>query len=250
MVASTDKQQRSDDLARESSEGRKATRGAAAAVALNGKEAPEDLQVRLDRLTSQLEELSNRHESLREANEKLETLDKLKSNFLAVASHELRTPISIIKGYNRMLLDEACGPLSEDQRQLLTDCKDGCDRMIRMIDSMLDLSKIESGKLEMNLRYGDLGQLVSGMVRQMETIALREKVELKNQLAAGLPQTLFDAEKINQVLMNLLENAIKFTPAGGRVTVRVTCCRDGARGLRSSQTDRCRPHCSPWRRAH
>ena len=200
----------------------KAVKAVAAAAVLAG-ETQEEVRARLERLAAELEDLRGSYEALSEANEKLKTLDKLKSNFLAMASHELRTPISIIKGYNRMLLDEACGPLSDDQRQLLSECRDGCDRMIRMIDSMLDLSKIESRKLEMNLRYGDIGQVVKAMIRQMRTIARRGEVVLESDLPAGLPQTLFDAEKIDQVLMNLLENAIKFTPAGGRVCVRVEC---------------------------
>lgn len=205
----------------------KAARAAAVAAALSG-ELPEEVRAHLEHLSAELEELRSSNQALSEANEKLQILDKLKSNFLAMASHELRTPISIIKGYNRMILDEACGPISEDQRQLLTECGDGCERMIRMIDSMLDLSKIESGKMEMNLRYGDLGQVVKAMVHQMDTIARREDVLLEIDLAPGLPQTLFDAEKIDQVLMNLLENAIKFTPAGGRVCVRVVCTNGAA----------------------
>ncbi len=208
----------------------KAATAVAAAAALSGGEGPEELRARLDRLSAELEELRSSHRSLAESNEKLKSIDKLKSNFLAVASHELRTPISIIKGYNRMLLDEACGPISEDQRQLLTECKDGCERMIRMIDSMLDLSKIESGRMEMNLRYGDLGPLIKEMVRQMGSIAQRGDVRLESVLSPGLPQTLFDPEKIDQVLMNLLENAIKYTPAGGTVTVRVACRKGSAAG--------------------
>jgi two-component system phosphate regulon sensor histidine kinase PhoR len=95
--------------------------------------------------------------------------------------------------------------------------------MIRMIDSMLDLSKIESGRMEMNLRYGDLGQLVGDMVRRMSPIAEREKVTLDCEVKPGLPQTLFDPEKIDQVLMNLVHNAIKYTPAGGRIMTTVSC---------------------------
>lgn len=223
MVASADNRHKMECLGGNGDKSGKAATAAVAAAALAGGEAPEELQERIDQLQAQVEGLRTDIESLTESNDKLKSLDKLKSNFLAVASHELRTPISIIKGYNRMLLDEACGPISEDQRQLLTECKDGCDRMIRMIDSMLDLSKIESGKMEMNLRFGDLGKVVKEMVRQMDTIARREKVRLETDLAPGLPQTLFDPEKIDQVLMNLLENAIKFTPAGGRVSVRVAC---------------------------
>jgi signal transduction histidine kinase len=221
VVATTDDRQKPERPGGNGGKPGKAATAAIAAVALAGGEAPEELRARLDQLTAQMESLQSDLELLAASNEKLKSLDKLKSNFLAVASHELRTPISIIKGYNRMLLDEACGPISEDQRQLLTECKDGCERMIRMIDSMLDLSKIESGKMDMNLRFGDLGAVAKEMVRQMGTIARREKVLLETDITSGLPQTMFDPEKIDHVLMNLLENAIKFTPAGGRVSVRV-----------------------------
>lgn len=225
MVTSTDKGQESKILLANGDKPDKAAKAAAAAAALVGGVSGGDRQ-RVKRLTTELDQLRASFQALCDTNEKLKTRDKIKSNFLAVVSHELRTPISIIKGYNRMLLDEACGPVSEDQRQLLAECREGCDRMIRMIDSMLDLSKIESGKMDMNLRYGDLGHLVTEMVRRMETIAMRDKVDLTCELDSGLPQTLFDAEKIDQVLMNLLENAIKFSPAGGPVSVRVVCRRD------------------------
>jgi len=202
----------------------KADNSAAAAAALVNGKNPEALQARIDQLTAELEGLQLSHRALTEDNDRLKSLDKLKSNFLAVASHELRTPISIIKGYTRMLLDEACGAVSEEQRQLLAECREGCERMIRMIDSMLDLSKIESGKVEMNLRYTDLGELVTHVVRQMGTIAGRSDVRLESVIAAGLPQTILDPEKIDQVMMNLLENAIKYSPSGAVVTVRVDVC--------------------------
>lgn len=208
---------------------RKPERRAASASALVDGNGPKDLSARISQLSGELERLRNSQQELVEDNERLKSLDKLKSNFLAVASHELRTPISIIKGYTRMLLDEACGPVSEEQRQLLAECREGCERMIRMIDSMLDLSKIESGKVEMNLRFADPGELVTRVVRQMGTIAERSDVRLESAVAAGLPQTLLDAEKIDQVLMNLLENAIKYSPAGSAVAVRVDV-RDGAEG--------------------
>ncbi len=220
-MASTDNRQESNSLIGNRGKADKTANATAAAMALGGGDDPRELRTQVEHLTTELEDLQASHHALAEANEKLKSLDKLKSNFLAVASHELRTPISIIKGYNRMLLDEACGPISDDQRQLLNECKDGCERMIRMIDSMLDLSKIESGRMEMNLRYGDLGLVVRAIVRQMGTISGRQDVRLESDLAPGLPQTLFDPEKIDQVLMNLLENAIKYTPAGGRVNVRV-----------------------------
>jgi signal transduction histidine kinase len=166
-------------------------------------------------------ELRRNNEELEDANRKLRDLDKLKSNFLSVATHELRTPLSVILGYNAMLAENLQDRLDEVDKQTLLESVAACKRLIRLVNSMLDISQIESGKMKMNFAPTDLRQIVNGVAALFHQEARTKGLQLTVELPARLPRIEVDAERIDQVLINLVGNAMKFTPAGGTICIRI-----------------------------
>ncbi len=166
-------------------------------------------------------ELQRNNQRLAAANAKLRELDKLKSQFLSVATHELRTPLSIILGYNSMLAETLNDRLSEEEKETLRESVTACKRLIRLVNSMLDITQIESGKMRMNYAPTDLRRLVSSVVSLFQQEARAKHIRLSTELPARLPKVVLDAERIEQVLVNLIGNALKFTPADGSITVAV-----------------------------
>jgi len=167
-----------------------------------------------------IRELTSNNEELGAANRKLQELDKLKSNFLSVATHELRTPLSVILGYNAMLEESLQDRLDESERQTLTESIAACKRLIRMVNSMLDISQIESGKMKMEFAIADLRHLVNGVAALFQQEARARRLRLSVEMPARPVRVQVDAERIEQVLINLVGNAVKFTSAGGAITIR------------------------------
>lgn len=170
---------------------------------------------------SLIRELKTNNEALLRANRKLKELDKLKSQFLSVATHELRTPLTVILGYNAMLAESLHDRLSEAEQETLTESVAACKRLIRLVNSMLDMAQIEAGKMKMNFAPGDLRRLAQGVIALFQHDARARNVALNATLPARLPKITMDAERIQQVLINLVANALKFTPENGSVRVQV-----------------------------
>lgn len=166
-------------------------------------------------------ELRHKNENLEDANRKLQELDVLKSQFLSVATHELRTPLSVILGYNSMLAEALDGRLSEDERETLRESVGACKRLIRLVNSMLDITQIESGKMPMNFMTSDLRQVVHSVCALFQHEARAAGLNLHTVVPTRLPRLQLDSERIEQVLINLLGNAVKFTEAPGDITVMV-----------------------------
>ena len=119
-------------------------------------------------------ELRRQNDDLGEANEKLRALDKLKSQFLSVATHELRTPLSVILGYNAMLSESLADRLTADESATLHEAVSACKRLIRLVNSMLDVTQIESGQMQMNLASHDLREVVNSVVTFMRPEAQKK----------------------------------------------------------------------------
>jgi signal transduction histidine kinase len=149
----------------------------------------------------------------------LQDLNQQKNNFLASATHELRTPVTVMKGYHRILLDGRLGELAPQQREVLLESEQSCARLIKIINSLLDLSRIETGKLELFYQDYDLAANFKHVVKQMKEFSKRKRLSVVVKLEKGLPSFRCDREKINQVVTNLLENAIKYTQAGGKIYI-------------------------------
>lgn len=150
---------------------------------------------------------------------RLQELNQLKNNFLAKATHELRTPVTVIKGYHRILLDGRLGDLLPHQKEVLLESEQSCARLIRIVNSLLDFSRIEAGKLELIYQDYDLASNAKQTASQIKETANKKDLRLRVRIDKDVPRLNCDGEKINQVLTNLLDNAVKFTPAGGRVSL-------------------------------
>ena len=153
------------------------------------------------------------------AHAQLQELNQQKNNFLALATHELRTPVTVMKGYHRILLDGRLGELAPQQREALLESEQSCARLIKIINSLLDLSRIETGKLEFSYQDYDFAANFKKVVNQMKEFSKRKRLSVVVKLEKDLPSLRCDREKINQVVTNLLENAIKYTQAGGKIYI-------------------------------
>ncbi len=171
------------------------------------------------RLQEARSSLLGRNEELEKTNERLEELNKTKTYFLAMATHEIRTPLNIIMGYNRFLLSGKAGRVNPEQKRILEESIQSCERLLNIVNDMLDFSRIESGMLELRSRRADLTELLKRVYRQMKLISDRGRIDLVLRLPEAPLELEHDPDRIEQVLVNLISNAIKFTHAGGNVTV-------------------------------
>jgi two-component system sensor histidine kinase GlrK len=151
--------------------------------------------------------------------DKLNEIDKMKSDFFSSMSHELRTPLTSIKEGTNLLLEGVGGNISGKQKRILTIISEESDRLIDLVNSLLDLSKIEAGMMPFNFAGSDIIPLISKSVSETEPLAAAKNIGLKMAIARDLPIIKMDGERILQVLRNLIGNAIKFTPYGGHVTI-------------------------------
>lgn len=150
---------------------------------------------------------------------RLQEVNRQKTVFLASAAHELKTPLAVMKGYYELLLSGSLGKVSDRQREILQESKESCDRLVRLVSMFLNYSALESGKLVLQLRENDLKDCVNDLTCRWQDMFQRTKVRLEVKLSADLPQFKFDYPKVQQCIANLLDNALKHTPAGGTITL-------------------------------
>jgi signal transduction histidine kinase len=159
------------------------------------------------------------NQKLKQANEKLKELDSLKNEFVSVASHELRTPMTAIKSYLWMALNDKGGPLNEKQRYYIERGYKSVDRLVRLVNDMLNISRIESGRITIDFESVNLMVLTQEVIDEVLPRAGELGVSVNMQKNESLPPVLADPDKIKEVLFNLIGNSLKFTPKGGSITV-------------------------------
>ncbi|HTP57078.1 MAG TPA: HAMP domain-containing sensor histidine kinase [Candidatus Paceibacterota bacterium] len=157
---------------------------------------------------------------LETANIKLTQLDRLKSEFLSFASHQIKAPMTVIKGYATLIMDGSYGPVADQVRDVAEKMKLSADRMIDLVNMFLDLRRIEEGHLDYHFEPADLGQLVASVVDEMQELARHKHLALSLAPLAGHWNVNADVTRLRQVIQNLVDNAIKYTETGS-VTVSV-----------------------------
>jgi signal transduction histidine kinase len=195
------------------------------AVAIDNARTYQDMET----LTESLEQrVVERTEDLQLANERLQEVDRLKSAFVSIVSHELRTPMTSIKGLVENMMDGLTGPLNERQSFYLTRVKHNIERLTRMINDLLDLSRIEAGKMDLQTSPVNVGSLVREVVELLQPIAKEHRLTLQTHILDPIPLIQADRDKLIQILTNLITNALKFTESSGTVTVGVHQTEDGS----------------------
>lgn len=163
-------------------------------------------------------DLDRKVDELAQANMALYESNRLKSDFLATISHELRTPLNSILGFSEVL--GSGGHLNEKQQRWVGNIRSSGERLLNLINDILDLAKIEAGKMQVRLEEFSIGDVVEGLLTMFRPLAEKKNIELRGQAAPEVPLLRQDVTKLQQILSNLLSNAIKFTPEGGRVQLR------------------------------
>jgi signal transduction histidine kinase/CheY-like chemotaxis protein/streptogramin lyase len=164
------------------------------------------------------QELEEKTGLLEESNLRLQELDKLKSNFLSTVSHELRTPLTSIRAFSEILLDNP-GEAEEKRRRFLQIISDESERLTRLIEDLLNLSRIQSGRQKWIMRPLRIAEVVETSVRVTESLVREKGLILSLELADDLPSLTGDFDKLVQVFTNLISNAVKFTPEGGSLRI-------------------------------
>ncbi|HEY9720548.1 MAG TPA: ATP-binding protein [Oscillatoriaceae cyanobacterium] len=159
----------------------------------------------------------------------LENLDRLKDEFLAILSHELRTPINAIMGFGSVLEDGLAGPLNNEQHSYVSKMLGGADTLLALVNDLLDMSRIQAGEFALSPAPMDLAALLAQVTENLRPLAQQKQLHVCVETPAELPALQADGQRVEQVVVNLLGNAIKFTPRGGRVTVRATCAPEAIR---------------------
>jgi signal transduction histidine kinase len=181
------------------------------------KHHSEELKERVREATS---ELAKQNELLRRQAFQLEQASAMKSQFLANVSHELRTPLNAIMGYTHLLLEGVSGEMSQAQREKLTRIDANARHLLAVINDLLDIARIESGKMPLQTESVRLPELIDEVMSEVEPVISGTRLAVSRSLSPELPEIETDRQKVKQIVLNLLSNALKFTPEGS-VAIRL-----------------------------
>jgi signal transduction histidine kinase len=165
---------------------------------------------------------------------RLRRFDELKNDVVATVAHEFRTPLTSLRMAIHLCAEEAAGPLTEKQVDLLHAARQDCERLQNVVDDLLDLARLQSGKVEMQLKPTDPEAIVKEAVEAYREAMRQKHLSVEAQVPPSLPQVLADSERVRAVFSNLLANALRHTPEGGRITVTTT---PGEKEMRFAVTD-------------
>jgi PAS domain S-box-containing protein len=166
-------------------------------------------------------ELKHTEEDLRESRDKEQRANRAKSEFLTRTSHELRTPLNIIMGFAEFLIEGKLNPLDPKHKEYLQDIYSSGKHLLRLIDDVLDLARVEAGKMRLRLEKFSARATVESVTTEIKTVAQKRKIHLDVVISPEIREVTLDQQKFKQILHNLLSNAIKFTESGGVVRIRV-----------------------------
>lgn len=175
----------------------------------------------MEELHDTTKELEKSKSVIEEKNIELEKLNTLKSAFLNITSHELRTPMSSIKGYIQMLLKQKLGNVNEEQKSALEVVLRNAGRLDHLIQDILDVSRLESGTMKFIQENTDIGRIMEEIAETMQSSAALKEIKVNTKIDEGIPDLFIDKERITQVVINLINNAIKFSPDGSIINLKV-----------------------------
>ncbi|MEB3190605.1 MAG: PAS domain S-box protein [Snowella sp.] len=198
------------------------------AIAIQQANLLEQLQQELKERQVAQQQLTERNQQLALSNEELARATRLKDEFLANMSHELRTPLNAILGMTEGLQEQVNGPINPQQLRSLQTIERSGFHLLALINEILDLAKIESGQLELECAYTAIAPLCRSSLAFIKQQALNKRIQIQTQIPQDLPDIWIDERRIRQVLINLLNNAVKFTPEGGNVTLEATLAVNSA----------------------
>jgi PAS domain S-box-containing protein len=170
-------------------------------------------------VTAAIRDMTERKRQLEEQNRRMQETNRLKSEFLANMSHELRTPLNAIIGFSELMYHEKVGPLSPDHKEYLGDILTSGRHLLQLINDILDLTKIEAGKMEFRPDKMDLAKVTGEVKDILRGLAGTKKIQVETEIDPALSQVVLDSSKYKQVLYNYLSNAIKFTPESGKIFI-------------------------------
>lgn len=180
-------------------------------------------QLHLEAMLETQRELESQNAQLLRLNQRLKESDRSKSSFLSTVSHELRTPLASIIGYSEMLSEGLVGSLNPEQMQFVHTITEKGNTLLKLISSILDMSQIEAGKVRLAFEWVDVQELVESSITSVLPQAQRKGLTMRTKMPPVLqPRVVADREKLRQVVVNLLANAVKFTPGGGEIDVRLS----------------------------
>jgi PAS domain S-box-containing protein len=191
------------------------------AIATQQSELYQQLQTELAQREQAQAQLQHINDQLAIANAELARATRLKDEFLANMSHELRTPLNAILGLSEGLLDEVMGELTPRQKKALSTIENSGQHLLSLITDILDLAKIEAGKMELNLVSAPVHQLCESSLMFVKQLANQKNIHLSQQIPSSIRDIQVDDRRLRQALINLLSNAVKFTPEGGHVALEV-----------------------------
>ena len=180
----------------------------------------EEKREQLERLNARLEE-SN--QELNRANAQLRELSAMKEEFLALTTHDLRSPLTVISGVINFFTSGRLGDMTPEQKNMVSMMERNTQNLIELVNDLLDASKLESGTMRLDLSTIELRGLTDELREQMQPLAAEKEIALGEEIPDGLPPVRADRAKLRRVLVNLVSNALKFTPRGGRVSLSAAC---------------------------
>ena len=192
------------------------------AIAIQQATLFEQLQQELNERHQTEIKLVDSNQKLAISNDELSRATRLKDEFLANMSHELRTPLNSILGMTEILKDQIFGEVNERQNQSLQTVENSATHLLALINDILDVAKIESGQVTLELTATSIKSLCKSSLSFVKQQALNKRIQLIDRIPAYLPELMLDERRIRQVLINLLNNAVKFTPEGGNITLEVS----------------------------
>ncbi|MCK4517069.1 MAG: hybrid sensor histidine kinase/response regulator, partial [Spirochaetaceae bacterium] len=164
---------------------------------------------------------------IRNLQKELSKLSELKDEFLGIAAHDMRTPLTVIKGWSDLFLEGMLGDLNSEQSEAIESISQQVRTMLELINDLLDVTKIESGKVQLNLGKHKIQDVIDQHWKSYSLLATKKAITLHKEVHDDLPEIPLDKERISQVLNNLLSNAFKFSPRGSLITVSAELCEDG-----------------------